>query len=76
VAGRGLGAALASYAEKEHSDLDANRARSAAATLDRCQSAAAEAADELARGAGVGGVSSESAALAVAQARTAATTTR
>mmetsp|Transcript_10666 Transcript_10666/g.31668 ORF Transcript_10666/g.31668 Transcript_10666/m.31668 type:complete len:1277 (-) Transcript_10666:25-3855(-) len=63
----GLGDALSSYAGKTHSGTEANRARAASASLDRCRAAAAEAAEELARG-GTGGTSSESAALAVASA--------
>ena len=63
----GLGDALTSYASKTHSGTEANRARAAASSLDRCRAAAAEAAEELARG-GTGGTSSESAALAVASA--------
>ena len=63
----GLGDALTSYASKTHSGTEANRARAASSSLDRCRAAAAEAAEELARG-GTGGTSNESAALAVASA--------
>ena len=63
----GLGDALSSYASKTHNGTEANRARAASSSLDRCRAAAAEAAEELARG-GTGGTSNESAALAVASA--------